>query len=145
MMIMRWCTVQTNEYDLRAKTYPNICTHHKLHNNDENKFPIDCSGGHGIRSTTCTINICKSGGCCRSACFSYGLRVTMIYEMCVLDKLSQYYKPKAWSFHNLTHTETQNDRKATISALNGFYPAAASSRVYQHTQTKGPTRLDLLI
>ena len=23
-MIMRWCTVQTNEYDLQAKTYPNI-------------------------------------------------------------------------------------------------------------------------
>ena len=39
-MIMRWCTVQTNEYDLQAKTFPNICTHHKLHNNDENKFPV---------------------------------------------------------------------------------------------------------
>ena len=37
MMIMRWCTVQTNEYDLQAKTYPTISTHHKLHNNDENK------------------------------------------------------------------------------------------------------------
>ena len=24
MMIMRWCNVQTNEYDLRAKTYPTI-------------------------------------------------------------------------------------------------------------------------
>ena len=38
MMIMRWCTVQTN--DLEAKTYPNICNHHKLHNNNENKFPV---------------------------------------------------------------------------------------------------------
>ena len=37
---MRWCTVQTNEYDLQAKTYPNICTHHKLHTNNENKFPV---------------------------------------------------------------------------------------------------------
>ena len=37
---MRWCTVQTNEYDLQAKTYPTICTHHKLHNNNENKFPF---------------------------------------------------------------------------------------------------------
>ena len=39
-MIMRCCTVQTNEYDLQSKTYPNICTHHKLHNNNENKFPV---------------------------------------------------------------------------------------------------------
>ena len=30
----------TNEYNLQAKTYPNICTHHKLHNNNENKFPF---------------------------------------------------------------------------------------------------------
>ena len=37
-MIMRWCNVQTNEHDLQAKTYPNICTHHKLHNNNENKI-----------------------------------------------------------------------------------------------------------
>ena len=40
MMIMRGCNVQTNEYDLQAKTYPNICTHHKLHNTNENKFPV---------------------------------------------------------------------------------------------------------
>ena len=40
MMIMRRCTVETNEYDLQAKMYPNICTHHKLHNNYENKFPV---------------------------------------------------------------------------------------------------------
>ena len=40
MMIMRWRTVQTNEYDLQAKTCPNICTHHKLQNNNENKFPV---------------------------------------------------------------------------------------------------------
>ena len=37
-MIMRWSNVQTNEYDLQAKTYPTICTHHKLHNINENKF-----------------------------------------------------------------------------------------------------------
>ena len=37
---MRWCKVQTNEYDLRDKTYPIICTHHKLHTNNENKFPF---------------------------------------------------------------------------------------------------------
>ena len=40
MMIMRWCTVQKNEYDLQGKTYPTICTHHKLHNINENKFPV---------------------------------------------------------------------------------------------------------
>ena len=40
MTIMRWCTVQTNEYDLQAKTYPTIYIHHKLHNNSENKFPV---------------------------------------------------------------------------------------------------------
>ena len=40
MMIMIWCTVQTNEYDLQAETYPNICTYHELHNNNENKFPV---------------------------------------------------------------------------------------------------------
>ena len=39
-MIMRWCNIQTYEYDPQAKMYPNICTHHKLHNNDENKIPI---------------------------------------------------------------------------------------------------------
>ena len=39
MMIMRWCNVQTNEQDLQAITYPTICTHHKLHNNDDNKIP----------------------------------------------------------------------------------------------------------
>ena len=40
MMIMRWCTVQTNKCDLQAKTYSNICIHHKQHNNNENKFPV---------------------------------------------------------------------------------------------------------
>ena len=35
MMIMRWCNVQTNEYDLQAKTYPTICIHQKLHNTNE--------------------------------------------------------------------------------------------------------------
>ena len=43
---MRWCTVQTNECDLQAKTFRNICTHHKLRSNNENKFPetrlVDC-------------------------------------------------------------------------------------------------------
>ena len=37
---MRWCNVQTNEHDLQAKTYPIICTHHKLHSNNENKIPV---------------------------------------------------------------------------------------------------------
>ena len=37
---MRWCYVQTNEYDLQARTYPTSCTHHKLHTNSENKFPV---------------------------------------------------------------------------------------------------------
>ena len=37
---MIWCNVQTNEYGLQDKTYPIICTHHKLHNNKENKFPV---------------------------------------------------------------------------------------------------------
>ena len=37
---MRWCNVQTKEYDLQAKTYPTICTYHKLCNNNESKFPI---------------------------------------------------------------------------------------------------------
>ena len=40
MMIMRWCNVQTNEYELQAKTYPTIYTHHKLLNTNENKFPV---------------------------------------------------------------------------------------------------------
>ena len=37
---MRWCNVQTNEYDLQAKTYPTICSHHELHNDNENKYPV---------------------------------------------------------------------------------------------------------
>ena len=37
---MRWCNVQTNEYDMQAITYPTIGTHHKLHNNDENKMVV---------------------------------------------------------------------------------------------------------
>ena len=36
---MRWCNVQTNEYDLQAIMYPTICTHHKLQNNDDPSFP----------------------------------------------------------------------------------------------------------
>ena len=40
MMMMRWCNVQTNEYDLQAKTYPTICTRHKLRNDNENKVPV---------------------------------------------------------------------------------------------------------
>ena len=39
-MIMRWCNAQTNEYDLQAKTYPTVCTHHKLHNTNKYKFPV---------------------------------------------------------------------------------------------------------
>ena len=38
--MMRWCAVQTNEYDLQAKMYPNIFTHHKLYNNNENILPV---------------------------------------------------------------------------------------------------------
>ena len=37
---MRCCNVQINEYDLQAKTYPTICTHHTLHNTDESKFQV---------------------------------------------------------------------------------------------------------
>ena len=40
-MIIRWCNVQIDEYDLQAETYPNICTHHKLHNTNENSFAMD--------------------------------------------------------------------------------------------------------
>ena len=35
---MSWLNVQTKEYNLQVKTYPIICTHHKPHNNNENKF-----------------------------------------------------------------------------------------------------------
>ena len=49
-MIMRWCNVQTNEHDLQAKTYLNICIHHKLHNNNENKIPV---------FTECICNKCR--------------------------------------------------------------------------------------
>ena len=49
---MRWCTVQTNEYDLQAKMYSNICANHKLHNDNENKFPVFperiCNKGQNI-------------------------------------------------------------------------------------------------
>ena len=34
---MRWCNVKTNEHDQQAKTYPIICTYHKLHNNKKTK------------------------------------------------------------------------------------------------------------
>ena len=37
---MRWCNIQTNENHLQTNTYPIICTHHKLHNDNENKFPV---------------------------------------------------------------------------------------------------------
>ena len=40
MIIMRWCNVQINEYDLQAKMHPVIFAHQKLHNNNENKFPV---------------------------------------------------------------------------------------------------------
>ena len=40
MMIMRWCNVQTNEYDLQAKTYLTTWTQHKLRNDNENKMPV---------------------------------------------------------------------------------------------------------
>ena len=38
MVIVRWRNVQINKYDLRAKTYPTIYTHHKLHNNNEKQI-----------------------------------------------------------------------------------------------------------
>ena len=31
---------KAKEHDLQAKTYPNFCTQHKLHNNNENKILI---------------------------------------------------------------------------------------------------------
>ena len=37
---MSWCNVQTNEYDMQAKMYPTICTHHKLLSNKETKISI---------------------------------------------------------------------------------------------------------
>ena len=37
---MRWCNVQTKEYNLQAKTNLTICTHYKQHNNNENKIPV---------------------------------------------------------------------------------------------------------
>ena len=37
---MRWCTLQTNQYDLQAETYPTTSTYHELHNNNEYKFPV---------------------------------------------------------------------------------------------------------
>ena len=40
IMIMRCCYVQTNEYDLQDRTYPTLSSHHKLHNNNENKLPV---------------------------------------------------------------------------------------------------------
>ena len=40
MMIMSWRNVQTNEYDLQAKTYMTICTRHKLRDNNENKIQV---------------------------------------------------------------------------------------------------------
>ena len=38
MMIMSWYSTQRNEYDLQAKTCTTICSHHKLHNTNENKI-----------------------------------------------------------------------------------------------------------
>ena len=49
MMIMGWCNVQINEYDLQAITYLTICTHQKLHNNDENKVPVFFLNVYAIR------------------------------------------------------------------------------------------------
>ena len=46
---MRWCNVQRNEYDLQAITYRTICTHNKLHNNDENKIPDNSGQGWYFR------------------------------------------------------------------------------------------------
>ena len=40
MILMRWCNVQINEYDLEANMYPTICTNHKLHNDNGKKIPV---------------------------------------------------------------------------------------------------------
>ena len=37
---MMLCNVQINQYDLQTLTYSSICTHHRLHSNDENKTPF---------------------------------------------------------------------------------------------------------
>ena len=40
MMIMRWCSLQTNEHDLQAIMYPIICKYHRLNINNGNKVPV---------------------------------------------------------------------------------------------------------
>ena len=39
-MIMRWCSLQTNEHDLQAIMYPIICKYHRLNINSGNKVPV---------------------------------------------------------------------------------------------------------
>ena len=55
-MIIRWCNVQIDEYHLQAKTYPTICTHHKLYNNIEKIFPVfpKCWSVHSIATSSKT-------------------------------------------------------------------------------------------
>ena len=61
-MIMRWCNVEIDEYDLQAKTYPTICTHHKLYNNE--KIPVFpeciCNKWENKRGTQPRKNMMKS-------------------------------------------------------------------------------------
>ena len=40
MMIMRWCSLQTNEHDLQAIMYPIICKYHRLNINNGNRVPV---------------------------------------------------------------------------------------------------------
>ena len=53
---MRWCNEQINEYDIQAKTYPTICTHHKPHNNDENRFPVFPESMISVFYQKCTVS-----------------------------------------------------------------------------------------
>ena len=40
MMIMRWCSLQTNEHDLQAIMYPTVCKYHRLNIKNGNKIPV---------------------------------------------------------------------------------------------------------
>ena len=40
MMIMRWCSLQTNEHDLQAIMYPIVCKYHRLNIKNGNKVPV---------------------------------------------------------------------------------------------------------
>ena len=48
MMKLKWWNVQTNEYDLQAKSYSTIRTHHKLRNNDNKANLRDLKAATGL-------------------------------------------------------------------------------------------------